>query len=1161
MNNQTFFKSILLLTFIGGLTACPPKNRPRQVHEGARTWTPLETPTDENVSAASFATVNTQKLYKLLSSSDGAAQVNSILKPLSTYVLNAQFVENPMFRTTRMSQMINIFNRAFLNAMDRHDSSAEFLKIKEAYYQTLFAGCSADLRRDCVNVDLFKNDAHFSRILTRFAQDLDNGIDAEIKIAGTPAKCVETSAKCRELLEERYRRLAMANVKRNVNSDAEFSFAYLKYARAFALLIAHDRNAGIQGGYITDVHGKIFEAIIMHYEPKNLNDPEFRAFVENFNPWVYSQKRADTFEHGTKKMFEFGSQCCLYRDNSKTQLSNSVKLAIAESQKESDALGKSFYEMVTEIDKNFGDKFFENLGMGSDIGSLKDINSSFYNEYFLVVDRLFRGHLNSSEVEMVLKNTPTGRTESMLPKTIATYVKVYLINMVIETNKYMSGIYTSNISSDKIFEEAATRSRELSSRWHNIQSQADLLERLMGSYFKGKNTSSTSADDTSRMIKSINRNIHYLSVYPNMIVMTYFLSKMKGNIIVHTWWGEIKINADTILDAFFDGVISSPWFRFGKDPEALDRQMLLYSFEYMISTGALSTFKEERHKFFDLIFTKYLDDNIFDLRKVISEMERNSFGSVAYSTLEAVCDYEVGNKRFPPGIKINLYDMTRYTYSGLGDNGVNTVLNKLLTEPGDAIAAIRGKIESRITYIRAMIDIIERNGGKESDTASGYAVIKQLESYRLQITRSFTANHKKQFECALRLQEIERRRANRLYEEERAHLGKIFDLMKPLVNIKDKAELEARVNDINQNYFRKSENGYRFDEVNGLTYRMSKFDLLMRMKKRIEADIFVTPTATEAQVYGNTADYYWRPRPVKVDLPEALSRDDMVARQTANTLFVNGDSEEDRKTFIDQGMAALNAKSGSYVEWSGQQASDRSLFKYVTALEEFYMQGPIADTDGKVMEVTAEDVLSAYIRTMASYGMDDFDVKNAIQFGSDGRLDASFYKGRLFEGNGSPLPFFYHLMIESSERAGVLLDNPNLTESAAPEALAVAQNEINLRADALSPDYRSGAFVFKPSQGIALSVKKHYGTRANKAFQRITDLYNEMVKIDNADLSRLAPRLALPVYLQQKMPVTWFSRFSQTVDEQKRKDQLILLNDFIRRTGNFYDTQEIVKTK
>lgn len=1178
MKTSSLLQTALLISMTAILTACPVKNRPRQVHETEKTWKPTQTPVDENVSAAAFATVDTKKMYDQLKSPDAAKSELGILKDLSRFVLNAKFVENAKFRTDRMREMINLFNRAFLRMLDRRDHSPAFLKFKAEYWATVNAGCSEDMRTGCDNIDLFRDDAYFARIMVRFAQDFDTDLANELaKFKDKnglvqPERCVQESKVCRDLLHQRYRRLAMATGKRNAYEDKEYAVSYMKHARVYALLIDRDRKAGTGLSYLAQVHSKIFESIIMHYDAKNVCTPEFKALVDAFAPWTFSLKKADLFEHGTKKMFEFGSRCSLYKDASKTELSDSVKKAIADTQAETDSLGSSFFAKVSSIP----DKYFINMGMGADLKRLRDLNSSFYNEYFLVVDRLYREHLRPAEIEMILNNAPIKRTAVEFPKTIETYLKVYMLDLVVQTNLHSNAIYNRGIDSDNLFNVARNESTQMKTRWSELQTQADQLERAMTGFMRGANRFDKITEDVRSMIKSINRNIHYLSAYPAMIVMTYFLAKAKGNIVYKYEGKVITIPSSSILDGFYDGDIEQVWFEYAKTNEALTRQMILYSFEFMLKTDALEIFASDRAKFFNIIFEKYLDNDIHELRNSMQSAQQNIYGTNAFYSLKAICGYEAG-KRAQPVMRINLPDLAHYTYAGIGETGALSIMQKYLKEPGDIVLTLRKQTESRTVFVRAMIDLIEKDLERRGlpvkdspETQMGYAVLKQIETFRAENARDFLGTHQEMFDCALRLKEVERRRTNRLYEEERKHLGEIFDMMKPLANIKDPAEHAAKVKEINMNYFKKEGSGYRFDEIVDNEYYMSKYDLLMRMKRRVESDLFMNPTEEEKRLYGDAHKSYYIPRKITVDVPEALVRDPMVTEKINTQIKFTGDTEADRQSFIDQGMKQLSGQGGSFIDWYGQQR-EKTFGWYFDRLMEYYFQGPIT-VGGKTYEVTTKDIVRTYIRAHASYGMDPLDVKNAEQFGSEGWLGATYYRDKLFEGNGSSLPFFYILMIEGIAHSGTFLDVPSEKLFAAMQALKFAQNEISLRDRATDTKFRVGAFVFDPGQHVSESVKKNYGERVNVSFKRIDELVREMEKFEqdipnlespsadkaakwNIDMVELS-RLTLPLFIADGRK--WYLRPTILVDELKARDQKVMLEDFIRRSDNFYGTKEFM---
>lgn len=1190
---------LVIATLISSLAlqGCSPKAKPRYEHEPKREWTPTAAPAEVAASSQEFNSFDIDRAYQILRHPEKskAGMWTEIVKPLSRIVLNANYTENPAYRTTRLSQMVTVFNHALLTILREkpaYVSAQDLAKLKRDYVNTLFSGCSRDLRRDCMAEEVFQ-DNRTAPILVLIAGDSDSAIEAELKKSQSPRSCVETSETCRTLVEDRYRLLAMAHraSKANRTKDDDYAFAYLKYSRLYAFLMDYWRRqpqAGGRGraeptslmtGYLSEVHGGIFETLIAQYKPKSFSDPEFRAFVENFNPWVYSNKQADLFRYGTRIMFEMAAQCCLYEDAARTKLNDSVKVAIAEAQEKGDDFGLSFSQIIRDIKKDGNEQVFKNLRIEDVLKKLEQDegrrknggNPEFFNEYFFIIDRLFREHLESSEVKMVLDNTNQERALKQLPAIIQTYVKVYLAYMIVETNRFMSSIYHSDsIGSDEIFQEAILKSRDISGRWLKIQNRIEMLDKFLGSYFKGRNLLSEEYNETTRLLKSVNRNVHYLSVYPNMMVMTYYLAKMKGKITVRTWWGAaFEIPADTILDVFFDGGIQSVWFRFGNDPVLLSREMILYALHYMLSTNTLQTFvaKDDkgegtnRSKFFDLIFTKYLDENIRQLGDKILEYERATIGHPGFANVDTLCAYETfrPGAGLPPKVQISLLELDRYTYSGAGANSVNLELGNLLGQSSTAAEMIRNEIDDRITYVHAMVDIIEADllrtgqikakGDAHPDLKTVRAHLGTLEDLKRSLAKLYIRHHKRYFDCLMDLKEIEQRRMNRLYEEERAHLGKIYDLMEPLSKIQDEAALGQKVNEINTSYFRKEGSGYRFDRLDGRTYRMSKFDLLMRMKARVEADIFMQPTDREKTVYGQDLARLQRQRRVSVFSPPGLERDPIVETAQDAEVYLRDSKEE----FIKQGMTLLNGKTNSFIQWHGQVTSETDLSTYLATLREYFLMGPVRvpkedcrtqPCESEVLEVSARDLIDAYIRAVASLSLDEFDVQNAREFGVDGKKGKAYFEELLFEKDSyTRQPLFFSLMKSTVSDAKIKLDQAGPVQ----EALEFAQTINNL-----------GVFLFEPWPEVKEAIRQRYGSRAHRVLNRINQLFVTMKEAEDGTkrVEDLSPRLKLPFYLQDGQPVYWLeSGVPPMVDRQTIEDLRIRWDNFVQRTGNFYGTR------
>lgn len=1189
------------------LAACTPKNEPRYVHEGPKQWSPSVAPRDESVEVSTLNKVDLTQVYTLLKSPK-ADLMKLVLKPLSPFVLNAKFVSTPANRGSKLSQTVGAFESAFLQELNRGNSSVDFKSMKEDFLNTVFDGCTRDLRSTCQAADYFAAQPYHTKIMTRLARELDPQIEEQLKKAGTPSRCVGMSVKdyerpykdapiCRDLIEERYRRLSMAMYnKRTHFDDGEFDFAYLKYASLFALYVEQGKSTqvydkgnadrSLQYSYLAETNGPIFQTIIAKYSPEDYNSTEFKAFINAFNPWTLSAKKPDLFRFGTNQIFEFATKCCMYEDKAHLKLTPAVVSAIAESQAGSDHYGPSFSQMIKQIeypnlpiDQPPGPKdkpdydLFKNLKMLDLVQRIENPKSAFFDEYFFIVDRLFRGHLVSEQVERVLQNTNPARAQLVLPKLIIDYMKIYFVYNVFLTNRFMAGIYHSDVASDRIFEKAAIDSRDLTDKWHAVQSSIESLSNLMGSYFNGRNLgkdpSFLKADET---IKAVNRNIHYLSVFPNMIVMNYFLTKLNGSINVSTWWGAIKFEASSILKDFFDGKVSQPWFHFGVDTEALDRTMLLYSTEYLLSTKALDAFvakdvenvEDNQGTFFSVIFSKYLDDSVTDLKNSVHTFEQSTTGSTAMSTVEPMCEYETGHGGQPP-VQILFTDLGDYTYSGINGAGQSKPLNDFLTGITQPMTQIRTQIDKRRNFVKALLKVISADlvrtgkikepGDTHPFLARAREILANLDELQVELVQTYLSREHRYFECAQVLMEVEKRRTKRLYEEERSYLSQVFDQMKTLSAIQDSNTLTQSVAQVNQTFF-PNDDGHRFDHIEAsgdkLVYRMSKYQLFMRMKKRIEGDVFMKPLGRELINYNEVPPRYLKPRHVTVLKTDAIERDPMVTNEMSVPVYLNGTDERARQDFILQGMATLNGSSNSYIRWSAAFASDSNLLQYLNALEELYLQGPLTSTDGKPMGVSKEELVEAYVAVYASLTLDNMDLQNARDFGQQGRYPKAFFLGRLFEKDGQTrYPFFFTLMNDVVKRASVGLKDDGLVG----EALQFAKQLNSLQ-----------AFVFEPSPAVKEAVKTVYGEGVNQQLLRIKDLFEYLseleAKASTRDVGDLDPRLKRPFFIEGNQTFPWYdSGRKNLTDAQKVEDHKILIQNFISQSGNFFATKQAVPLK
>lgn len=1147
-------RSIIILNTALSVIACDkPKTGPRNVHEPKKDWVVLRTPEDQSVEEKEFHSVDLTYMQEAFKNNKDL--INNIILPLSRFVLNSKFIEAPKYQNQRMAEMIGLFNRAMISLLQSKNSDQRLQNMKQKFEATVFSGCSRDLKSDCLNVDMFSSDPHSAQLLLQIVIELDVRLAVLERSYPISEQCVQQSDDCRDMVEGRYRLLVMAlRLDRNRLVNEDLSFAYMRHARLFAHLMdwwknhPEQTNSSLSMSYINETHGKIFDVMINAYQPKDINDPEFRKFVSNFNPWLYSNHDNNIFRNGARVMFELAAKCCLYEDAAKTKLSEEVVEATKAMQEQRDEFNFSFLKAVQAAQSSDGKSVLDRMGMSTVSATLLNIESDFYDEYFYIVDRLFRQHIDTAEALMLMRNVNPKRAEERFAKVIETYARVVLLDMIRQTNEYMAGIYNSpDIGSDQVFQQAVLSSRTITEKWHGVQKNLDFLNKFAGSYFKALNKRNLSYEQLDKIIQAVNRNIHFVSVYPNMIVMNYYLTKMKGKVVVPTWWGTpLEISADTILDDFFGGFLKSTWFRFGVAEEPLDREKILYAFYYALSTQTLETFvakdestktqETDRSKFINVILPKYLEDVDRDLTKNLESYRVSYENNANYSLVKKVCDYEMGVSQISPRLEMNLSDLDYYTYTGARDVGIVNVLSTLLNGPSSIFDHVRGPMNDKITYVEAMLSMIEndllarrkidKQGDSHPDLDKTRNMIRSMQVKVKQFVSQYNSQREKVFDCLMRLQTVERGRQNVLYDEERKHLAWVYDTMAELKDITNSAQLNERVNKINADKFKE----FRFDRLEGKSYRMSKYDLYLRMKKRIEGNLDnLMPSELK------------KSRQVVVLIASGVERSDMVEREINVSVPWNDNKEE----FIRQGMLALSSSSpSSFIHWRSQIAQDFSVENYLSTLIKMYF----AVDESKI---TSLDLLDVFLVSLKRVMMDETEFKNAVDFGIDGLRDYAYFENLLIEKNSqNSLPLLYKLFNDIYSQAKVDVKVTFATDSRVEynSALNMANTLNNML-----------TLIFEPDSSLKENLVKLYGERINNHLNKTRTLLGELNNESTKALvgQAMAPYFAYPILTNSGQPIYW-GKIGSTAfaDEQTVQNLKVREDQFIRDTGDIYKTRE-----
>ncbi|MDZ4084829.1 MAG: hypothetical protein U1E10_17940, partial [Bdellovibrionales bacterium] len=570
--DQVFLQLTAVLLASQVLMACTNREVPVTQHEGpVRSDEIVVAPATDKIDIEAFRKVDTNSLNAKLSNAGTADKIGA-LTALAPFVLDRAYVENErMTSSPQMRQALTVFMRALVGdsqtkglAQIDPKAAAPWLEktrvVIESGCDGTGAGCSKAI------LSFFRKDTGSSKVMELSAREVEADIDQSLKLTSTSKKIKN------DLVRIYYRRLKMAYELKNRTMDRELEFLYLarasQYAEAFDSEIPTSRERELLAQHV-----EVFETILAGFNP-DLSNQEFRkrfeVFVNNFGPWRYSRRGENPFGRAATRMLSLAAKNFLYTSDGKT-LSSSLSLAIKESQeipkapagqdqaqfeqKTFDGLEGSF-AVVTKQIRERQPAIWKNLGL----------NDSFKrDEYFFLIDRVFGDHLTIEDGSEVWRGT---RQDSKALLLVAEqYVKIQIAAQIVRTNKYMADIYSNrDWSSTTLLEKAIERSYPVQTQWNQLLGRIERIHLFLDRNLKSTEDiwGASEFSKVDKMFTSIRRNIKYLSVYPNMMLMAYYMAESKFKLPVYTFFGKIDIDTAMIIGWFFDGKLA-PFFNFGND--------------------------------------------------------------------------------------------------------------------------------------------------------------------------------------------------------------------------------------------------------------------------------------------------------------------------------------------------------------------------------------------------------------------------------------------------------------------------------------------------------------------------------------------------------------------------------------------------------------------
>lgn len=675
------------------------------------------------VGVASVAAAKTKR-------SELARAIHASIKPLESIALNPNYVgDGVLNQTLNFRQVFRRYTEGLALVVKADPSYAGEKGLLSAFWKVATEGCSEQMM-GCRSIQLVQSSSQSSYLLEHYAWELDG----KIQELGTDAAAQKTRA---ELIQRKFTAMKLALKVQNASDDSRdrLSLLYLISSREYQEIPAAKRTSEDD-----NQHRLIVDRITTQL-PRRLKEPTVRTQLA---PYIQSRKIWERFtlrdQNGQRQAF--GSlnsavdlmklTCRYFRDESGFQD------AIKDSLNNKDSSGKpGFLREIRDLQSGPNAVILANMKLNMDLQA---------DETLYIVDQVSRGHWDMGIANECWDAITSGQTrqqkaegEAKLIRVVEKYIQVELIKRIISTNTFMALVFEPKEagktppSSKEIFFRAVDEARGLTDEWERMISRVANME----SFVKGtmgevrKDLQSKQYKDLLMMSRAIRSNIKLLAVYPNMLVLSYYLAAKEFSIDLPTWFGgTFQLDAEMIINWILgeddEKQAARPLFNFGNDSRAIQTFENLYALFYALKTETFNTFARADKQasgdsdkgisdvnFFSVVTRRYVNKELLGLVNSIKELEEKYNDSDDYRLLQQVCAFEDArqkNKPLPHAYQVSLTmtSIPNATFVAYGNKEVGGALAELYSGTvSSGLQSIRTGIYRKMLFIASMIDVLE----------------------------------------------------------------------------------------------------------------------------------------------------------------------------------------------------------------------------------------------------------------------------------------------------------------------------------------------------------------------------------------------------------------------------------------------------------------------
>jgi hypothetical protein len=280
---------------------------------------------------------------------------------------------------------------------------------------------------------------------------------------------------------------------------------------------------------------------------------------------------------------------------------------------------------------------------GTNSTQLQTEQIEVWSRNLYLIDLAFLGELTVDQALRLIRAEPYSRDQ--LAREVRQAITIRFLQTLAKTSdEAQRKFFEKEVAGAHFFFHAYYSASEVKPLWDEFSSRAGQLQKLSTVALNVTDPNDGITVANRRLFAGIPQNIKYLSTYPTMMALAYYMSKRDTPISIQTPWGYVMIIPERVIEMLFLGSFK-PWFDYSQDNKELDFIEMLYAFDFALRAGVFRRYKINPDDFVTEIIDRLSRRSLAKVREYLTLLESRMQGENFNRFANLCANLETGSFR------------------------------------------------------------------------------------------------------------------------------------------------------------------------------------------------------------------------------------------------------------------------------------------------------------------------------------------------------------------------------------------------------------------------------------------------------------------------------------------------------------------------------------